>query len=93
MTREPKPEACMICRRQIMEPEERQAIAEHRLAHQRRERRRAQWRSYKLRRKLTEDVDRVGALHALSCPGGPHARRKSCEPIPVYRRQTLRVVA
>jgi hypothetical protein len=53
---------------------------------------REEYRTYKrewMRRKrgtVPPKPIRIGALHAVMCPGGIHPPRKSCRPIPMYDR-------
>lgn len=80
-------EQCMTCRRTgYSSPEEREAAATHRMEHRRADRRRAQWRASKHRKKLGSfrlADGAFGSLHDLSCRG---PRRCSCRPIAVYQR-------
>lgn len=71
--------------------EVRQRIALHRQAHERVERRRAQWRESARRKRAALRADSegrrvAGYLHELGCRGGHVKGRAKCVPIPCYDR-------
>jgi hypothetical protein len=77
---------CLRCRVRIFDdPEAMQQVTLHRMEHRRQDRRRAQWRSYKQRRREQGNV--AGFLHSLACRGKHYGNVKGCRPIPVYWRR------
>ena len=73
--------------------EVRQRIALHRQAHERTERRRAQWREAKRRARELREGEVIGWLHNLGCGGQRHKGNQKCVPIPCYGRPDARMGA
>jgi hypothetical protein len=71
--------------------EVRQRIALHRQAHERTERRRAQWRASKRRARELREGEVIGWLHSLGCGGQRHKGNQKCVPIPCYDRPAARM--
>lgn len=79
---------CVLCRRTSYGSDaERIEVAEHRLAHQREDKRRRSWRESKRRRaaRPTSAID--GYLHNVGCRGGHYLQSGECTPIAAYRRR------
>lgn len=70
---------------QLASFEARQRIALHRQAHERTERRRAQWREAAQRKRRRSRIASgiIGYLHSLGCLNPDHRGDAKCRPIPV----------
>ena len=74
---------CLQCRVIPQTPEQVENRAKHRMDHRRLDKRRAQYRAAKQRKRVADG--RIGALHDLGCT----ASRCRCRPIPVYSKKDV----